>query len=692
MTKIKSKKKIIIPVCIIAIIAVLCGSVAFFLPEKEIEQYNFTKGKQKGETFGEAYTPYVISGDNTLYVNEKTSAVAIADKTGNVVFNSHSTAAAKDKLACVLSVTFRDKAGNVYIKNSTDNSASSGKFTVSTEHKNDVTLTFEFVENKIVTETIPVKFYNENGGFKAEINTADVILQDGFCIEKLSILPGLFSENNPQKQSFYTVPDGCGAQVDLLTSVKKAYSKALPVYGSDVTFGEYAQGATLPCFSMTKNKSLLTVVVDEGDAISEIFVKHNKGVGGSLYNTFSVTSYGRVNGKLKKGSSYEGKISQTYYLTKDSYNNYNTSSALVRDALIDKGYLPSKMSSKFVDFPFFITAIGSENGKKNTVYTDFENSSEMLALLKSRGVRCMALRVAGAGEKGLNTGSYNAHKMSEALGGINEYNNLCKVATDKNSTVWYDVNLAVTPKEKGDNSTNLYGDLRAYLSKPGMKSSVDSYNYVYNNISSVYKLSTQLEGGAVCINDLSYLLYTDISGKVNRQTALDNLKDKTTALGVNGGLMLSKPAVYLMNQADAVFEMPEKSSLEEYDGVKNVPLLQLVLHGSVCYGSQPINLNADGTYAVLKAVEYGASPSFIFTHSNCAVLDYGVYSSQIAKYYSSAKRMLPLMDMKITSHEQVVSGVYKITYDYSKVVYVNYNPSVVEVNGILVSAKDFVVI
>ena len=35
--------------------------------------------------------------------------------------------------------------------------------------------------------------------------------------------------------------------------------------------------------------------------------------------------------------------------------------------------------------------------------------------------------------------------------------------------------------------------------------------------------------------------------------------------------------------------------------------------------------------------------------------------------------MLPLMDMKITSHEQVVSGVYKITYDYSKVVYVNYN-------------------
>ena len=316
----------------------------------------------------------------------------------------------------------------------------------------------------------------------------------------------------------------------------------------------------------------------------------------------------------------------------------------------------------------------------------------MLALLKSRGVRCMALRMTGAGDKGLNTGSDKGYKLSDVLGGSEGYNNLCNVAQDKNSTVWYDLNLAITPRENGKNSFNLYDDLRAYLSKPGIKSSVASYENVYSNISSVYNLASGMEAGEFCVNDLSYLLYTDISGKVNRQTALVNIKDKTDSLSVGGKLMLSKPAVYLMKQADAVFEMPEKASMEEYEGVKNVPLLQMVLHGSVCYGSQPINLNVDGLDAVLKAVEFGASPSFIFTHSNCQVLDYGVYSTQISKYYAFAKRMLPLMDMKITSHERVVSGVYKITYDYNKVVYVNYNPSVVEVNGILISAKDFVVI
>ena len=250
----------------------------------------------------------------------------------------------------------------------------------------------------------------------------------------------------------------------------------------------------------------------------------------------------------------------------------------------------------------------------------------------------------------------------------------------------------MTPSKNASNKNDLYKEFREYLSKDFVNSRIGTYNYAYSNISKVYKAISKLESGNVCINDLSYLLFTDVVGGVNRQLALENLKEKTQSLGISGGVMLSEPAVYLMNQADAVFSVTQSASLSEYAGVKAVPLLQMVLHGSVVYGSEPINLFENSEDAVLKAVEYGASPSFIFTHDNCAVLDYGVYATQTAKFYSSVKRMLPLMDMKITSHEQVVSGVYKITYDYSKVVYVNYNPSVVEVNGILVSAKDFVVI
>ena len=695
MSGIKVKKKIFIPiVCVLLIAGVGCGIFVPRLFTQNSRQVDYSQGEYYACDFGADFKPYVKTDSGILYVNEKNGAVAITDNSGNTVFNSHSEDAAKNKLSCVFSIVLRDKSANSYTKNSTINSADFNKFEIDSEDENSVTITFSFIEDHLgsVAEIIPVKFYESNGGIKVEADTNNFTLKEGYCVEKISLLPGLLSVNEPTDECFYTVPDGCGAQVDLTAVAEESFSETLDVYGSDITFSDYSQGATLPCFALTKNGVLLTSVIDDGDAISSIYVKRNKNVGGSLYNTFYITPYGKVDGQLLKGESYEGKISQIFYLSTKGQKNYNTVSAIVRDRLTEKGYLPSKMSDEFVDYPFFITAVGSETGKKNSVYTTFENGAEMIALLKSRGVRSVALRFAGAGNKGLNSGAKGCDGISGVLGGEKEYNKLCDLATEKNSSVWYDVNFSLTPSGNGKNSTTLYSDLRTYLAKENIKSNVNPYRAAYSNISKTYKFISEIESGNACVNDLSYLLYTDIRGGVNRQTALNNLKDKIQSLSVSGGLMLSSPAVYLMNQADAVFSVTQTAAMEEYGGVTAVPLLQMVLHGSICYGSEPVNLFENSADAVLKAVEYGASPSFIFTYDKCDILDYGVYATQTAKFYSSAKRMLPLMDMEITSHELVVSGVYKITYDYNKVVYVNYNPSVVEVNGILVSAKDFVII
>ena len=690
MSRVKSKKITIAAVSVVVLIGILCGAFIPRFTVKNIAQFNLASGKQKSVKFTTDFKPYVLTDDCALYIDKISGAVAIVDAQGKVVFNSHSTSAAQNKLACVLAVTFRDKSGNSYVMNS---SLNVGNSDISTQKKNDVTITFNFRENADdgAIQKIPLKFYEENGGIKASVDLAQVELEKGFCIEKISILPGLFSQDKPEDKCFYTVPDGCGAQVDLTVASENGYSETLDVYGSDVAFGEYSQGATLPCFSMTKEGSMLTAFIDEGDAISSIYVKHNKGTGGDLYNTFIVTPYGKVEGRLIKGESYSGVISQVYYFNKDGSNDYNAVSSIVRDNLITKGYLPSEMSDAFVDFPFFVTVIGSENGKKNTVYTTFENAAEMIALLKTRGVRSIALRFSGAGKNGLNSGAKYSADISGVLGGEKAYNKLCKTAVDNNSSVWYDADFSFTADVNGK-APDANKNFREYISKEPVKSSFKTYNSVYSNISKIYKELSIYETANVCINDLSYFLYTDLFGNVNRQAAMEEFSEKIQALGVNGNIMLSHPAVYLMNQADAVFSVPQSSALEKNTGVTNVPLLQMVIHGSVCYGSEPVNLFENSADAVLKAVEYGASPSFIFTHDNCNVLDYGVYATQTAKFYSSVKRMLPLIDMKITSHEQVVSGVYKITYDYSKVVYVNYNPSVVEVNGILVSAKDFIVI
>ena len=106
----RNKIKIIIPIISVLLIAcILCG--IFIIPRmqtKSIVQTNLCQGEQKGYDFNEGYKAFVETASGMLYINEKTSAVAITDKKGEVVFNSHSQDAAKNKLACVLSLTVRD--------------------------------------------------------------------------------------------------------------------------------------------------------------------------------------------------------------------------------------------------------------------------------------------------------------------------------------------------------------------------------------------------------------------------------------------------------------------------------------------------------------------------------------------------------------------------------------------------------
>jgi hypothetical protein len=85
-------------------------------------------------------------------------------------------------------------------------------------------------------------------------------------------------------------------------------------------------------------------------------------------------------------------------------------------------------------------------------------------------------------------------------------------------------------------------------------------------------------------------------------------------------------------------------------------------------------------------------PSFLFTYEECNDLSYGAYATVTAQYYSKLKGLKAIQEMAITSHEKLLTGVYKITYGYNKVVYVNYNDSVVTVDGILLSPQDFILV
>ena len=702
MKKNTGKFKIIISVCAVLLVGVLIAVIV--LPSfstGSVQNYSYVADKQVG--IADNDFDVVIKGENNAQfgIDTTDAGVYVVSPNGKVVFNSRSEDAARQLLSSVLNVRLRDKAGNSYTMNSTENSASFGTFVVDKETDCRVKIVFELFsdENQSlkglngadIYASIPLVIEYINGGFACSVNIADVKLPENLVVEKLSILPGLFSVNEGVENASYTIPDGCGAVMDLSAITDNNIILNMGMYGTDVTFFEYDEGAVLPFFAMNKSDCLVNAIITDGDGLSELFCERRALGGGYFYNVFNVTACGMVDGKLVMGEPYNGTVSQTYYVSDGDSSDYNHIAKTLRNALIKKGYLPENTSGKFIDYPFFVNVLGSDNGK-NAV-TTFEDAAEISALLQSRGVRNVALRFSGGGKKGLASDSDENQRFSSTLGGKDAFVAMSEKITDSGNSAWLDINLYTERSGNKGVRTAAYDLPSKIAGYRVQKFSLNSTNQVDSGISEAYKLMNGIPAADICLNDASFLLYTDLKNGLNRQQVLDNIKEKSGALTVGADLMLSYPAVYLMSEADAVYSIPETASIGSNSCVTEVPILQMVLHGSVIYGGAYMNATSlSAEDALLKVIEYGSAPAFLFTHDATSNLNYSLYATDTAKLYSEAKALLPVMDMKMTSHEKVVSGVYKITYDYSKVVYVNYNPSVVEINGIMISAKDYVVI
>lgn len=698
------KVKIIISVVSVLLVAVLLTG-AFFLSGGTIKETVLTGKKVSFEDDISSYKASVSDNKgNTLLYNPETAFVAIKKSSDNKVLLPMGKVASKDNNSSLLNITVRDRKGNSYIMNSNSNSVDFGAFQI-TEEKNSLKIVFSFFKDKesakegfkltgFVVE-VPVVFTTENGNLKVFVDCNEIKCSNGLYVENLSLLPGLLSVNDALKGEHFIIPDGSGALVDLSQEISEDFKISSRVYGSDIAVEDYKKGALLPCYALASNKELLTVFISDGDALSTIYCNRFKTVGrGNLYSEFTLTAVAGENTAMKLSSQYEGIVSLTFDFSEIQKNSYNTLAVIARDFFIKKGYLPDSIKYDFGDLPFFINVIGSEKG--SDVLTSFEDASEIISLLNSKGVRNITLRYSGALKGGLKGDTVSKNPVLKSLGGSENLTSLCKLANEQRSSIWLDVNIfsggTAIANQKGLVRAPLYNEQYFYMGKESLYTAVSDSSISGKNISNSYELSSSVENLNIALNDASFLLFTDGNKKINRQEMLEKTKENAKALSVNSALMLSEPALWLMSGASAVSSVPSQSTLVGNVAITSVPLLQMVIHGSVVYGSEPVNATKGGWTDILKSIEYGAVPSFLFTYEECNGLSYGTYATQTAQYYSKVKSLKAVQNLPMTSHEKLLNGVYKVTYGYNKVVYINYNKSVVTVDGLLLSPQDFILV
>ncbi|MEG1887878.1 MAG: DUF5696 domain-containing protein, partial [Oscillospiraceae bacterium] len=137
---------------------------------------------------------------------------------------------------------------------------------------------------------------------------------------------------------------------------------------------------------------------------------------------------------------------------------------------------------------------------------------------------------------------------------------------------------------------------------------------------------------------------------------------------------------------------------------KTVPFYQMVVHGSAYYTTTPINLFYDENQQLLKLVEYGYVPYFKLTNEpafNLRDTEYNnLFNSRFENWDKSIQNIYSKMkadlgdtyNAQIISHEELASNVYMVTYSDKTKVYVNYNKTDFEKNGVKVGAVNYTVV
>ena len=202
-------------------------------------------------------------------------------------------------------------------------------------------------------------------------------------------------------------------------------------------------------------------------------------------------------------------------------------------------------------------------------------------------------------------------------------------------------------------------------------------------------------------NDAGRLLYSDYSGSgTDRETFAATISGLLEKAAYDRDMMVDTGNLYALKNTDFVANLPLTCFYEESSAYEAVPFVQMILHGTLEYAGTPVNLSGaqDIKYAMLRSVEYGACPSYLWVSrvpeaysSASEQLSYEKAANDAAKFYIQVRDALSdLRGSRMTDHQEVAEGVYMTEYDSSSVVYVNYTEAAAEVDGVSVPAGGFI--
>ncbi|AIQ50010.1 hypothetical protein R70723_32115 [Paenibacillus sp. FSL R7-0273] len=679
----------------------------------------------------------------TLYVNEQTGNIRITDKVTGAEWLG---APQLEKTAMPNNIKYT--AAPVYARY-TQGADITQIYPLKDEDSSvKVTLEQDVVRAEFAFASLQLGFALEyrltEDGFEATIPREYLKEAGSAKFTSLEVLP-FFHAAGEKAEGAMMLPDGSGALLEFRPdhpTYLKGYSEY--IYGGDETFitqnheitDSYWQKAAplkkniaLPVFGMYHGGTGYLAIVTEGDTDAKINGVPSGIRAIPLYRASCEFTL-RKDDVIFVGSSgqipyYQGKLIDSgravrYVLLQGDNADYVGMAKEYRQYLLNSQQIQESAPAAV---PLYLEVLGGISrdeiiGSTFVEMTTFRQVQEIIDRYQAEGVSELEITVTGWSKNGLLGNQPDHFPADKHLGGSKGLEELQAYVAEKGVRLYLKSNYV---KPYQDSSAVKAGKeavrginrevLKQYIYYLSSGWNTDDHFYLLKPDVIAGRASSELDSyrklgvAGVAFEHFGSLLYSDEDNSSlsdRRQTeevytgTLEQYRKEGLRTAVDYGY------AYALESADRIDQVPLDYSGFVYTD-RAIPFYQLVVHGLIPYTSAPVNLFDDSRKQLLRALEYGALPSYKLTYAATSdlqrTLENGLFTSSVDDWLKpSAQTYLDMKELfgrvagrQMTGHEQLEAQVFKTTYEGGVSIITNYNDYAVNAGGQQVAAYGYAV-
>ena len=693
-----------------------------------------------------------------LYTQPSTGFVAVYDKRDGNITTSNPLDADSDGIANDTNKALMKSAFILGYYNSSYNTGSYNSWAYSVEKnglsveslKDGVRYTYEIgdIEKKTsdsaIYFSIPLEYRLVEDAVEVSI-PAKLIKEDGAgYVYRIQLLQ-YFGSPDVNEEGYFVVPNASGSLI-YFNNGKTDYSNFTAYYygqdplTSDLTSIENIDTCRLALFGICREDRSVLATVEDGASLGFV----TAGISGRLtehnfiYNTFVLRntdnlknfSGGTKDVVVMEDDFYDVNIRVRYTLLTSEYKGYSGLANYYRERLTKEGVLTKLAES--TDIPFYYDIIG---GVKETAHflgtqynavhamTTFSEAAEIAESLSEAGITSQVMNFEGWFNGGYYHDTANRIRVTRKLGGKSDLSDLNDVLEELNGRLSLDVAFLKMSEDSNFNGTmeasRYYGagytatfglvNPTTLRNTSGLGYSGNLYNvvspkFLVKYVEKFSKKITKIDSDSITLRDLASYLCPDKkrTNIIDREATLDVILAELEVMsGTGRKLIMNECNDYAFGYASDILNVPMYGN--DYFLVdENIPLYQMIIHGSINYSSILLNYNdlADYTPMILKLIETGTAPHYVFTWEESSEIKdtalsfyyattFETWADEAVDVYEKTNELLKLVSGSyMVEHEIVSEDVRRVTYDNGVVILINYGDTAYTVNGTTVDAMS----